>query len=106
MLQMFHFTNRLRFDNAGMEDTNRQLASYLSSYDQTEAQITDQSVGYIDAVSFFDPTTHLQLMTSVTYVSTFLQNLFTALGDWSVLVMIALSLAFALMLVGWFKYRK
>lgn len=94
------------YDNSGMENTNKQLADSLASYDQTESQVTDQSVAYIDAVSFFDPTTHLQLMTSITYVSTFLQNLFVSLGDWSVLVMISLSLAFALMLIGWFKYRK
>ncbi len=94
------------YDNSGMENTNKQLADSLASYDQTESQVTDQSVAYIDAVTFFDPTTHLQLMTSITYVSTFLQNLFVALGDWSVLVMISLSLAFALMLIGWFKYRK
>lgn len=94
------------YDNSGMESTNKQLADSLASYDQTESQVTDQSVAYIDAVSFFDPTTHLQLMTSITYVSTFLQNLFVSLGDWSVLVMISLSLAFALMLIGWFKYRK
>lgn len=94
------------YDNSGMESTNKQLADSLNSFDQTESQVTDQSVEYIDAVTFFDPTSHLQLMTSVTYVSTFLQSLFVSLGDWSVLVMIALSLAFALMLVGWFKYRK
>lgn len=94
------------YDNSGMENTNKQLADSLASYDQTESQVTDQSVAYIDAVSFFDPTTHLQLMTSITYVSTFLQSLFVSLGDWSVLVMISLSLAFALMLIGWFKYRK
>lgn len=94
------------YDNSGMENTNQQLADSLASYDQMEAQVTDQSVGYIDAVTFFDPTTHLQLMSSVIYASTFLQNLFVALGDWSVLVVISLSLVFALMLIGWFKYRK
>lgn len=94
------------YDNSGMEATNRQLASSIASYDQAEANITDQSVDYIDAVTFFDPSTHLQLMTAVTFVSTFLQNLFVAIGDWSVLVMISLSIAFALMLVGWYKYRR
>lgn len=93
------------YDNAGMESTNSQLSSSLTEYDNTESQVMDQSVQYIDAVTFFDPTTHLQLMSCITYTSTFLQNFFVALGDWSVLVLIALSLAFALMLIGWFKYR-
>lgn len=94
------------YDNAGMEQTNKELQSSLATYEQSESQVTGQSVAYIDAVTFFDPTTHLQLMTSVTFISSFLQDLFVALGDFSVLVTIALSLAFALMLVGWFKYRK
>ncbi len=93
------------YDNSGMESTNDKLSSSLTEYDNTESQVMDQSVQYIDAVTFFDPTTHLQLMSCITYTSTFLQNLFVALGDWSVLVLIALSLAFALMLIGWFKYR-
>lgn len=93
------------YDNSGMESTNSQLSSSLTEYDNTESQVMDQSVQYIDAVTFFDPTTHLQLMSCITYTSTFLQDLFVALGDWSVLVLIALSLAFALMLIGWFKYR-
>lgn len=94
------------YDNSGMNASNDKLASSMSSFDDAEAQVTDQSVEYIDAVTFFDPTTHLQLMSCITYTSTFLQDLFVALGDWSILIMIALSLAFALMLIGWFKYRK
>lgn len=94
------------YDNTGMNNDNDRLSASLNSFDDAEGQVTDQSVEYIDAVTFFDPTTHLQLMTAITFTSTFLQNLFVALGDWSVLVTIALSLAFALMLVGWFKYRK
>lgn len=93
------------YDNSGMNSSNDKLSSSLTEYDNTESQVMDQSVQYIDAVTFFDPTMHLQLMSCITYTSTFLQNLFVALGDWSVLVLIALSLAFALMLIGWFKYR-
>lgn len=93
------------YDNSGMNSSNDKLSSSLTEYDNTESQVMDQSVQYIDSVTFFDPTTHLQLMSCITYTSTFLQNLFVALGDWSVLVLIALSLAFALMLIGWFKYR-
>lgn len=93
------------YDNSGMNSSNDKLSSSLTEYDNTESQVMDQSVQYIDAVTFFDPTTHLQLMSCITYTSTFLQDLFVALGDWSVLVLIALSLAFALMLIGWFKYR-
>lgn len=94
------------YSNDQMEGDNKKLADSMSSYEHAESQVTDQSVEYIDAVTFFDPTTHLQLMSCITYTSTFLQNLFVALGDWSILIMIALSLAFALMLIGWFKYRK
>lgn len=94
------------YDNSGLNSDNDRLASSMDSFDSAESQVTDQSVSYIDSVTFFDPTTHLQLMSCITFTSTFLQNLFVALGDWSVLVMIALSLAFALMLIGWFKYRK
>lgn len=94
------------YDASGMNADNDRLSSSLESYDDVESQVTDQSNDYIDAVTFFDPTTHLQLMTCVTYSATFLQDLFVALGDWSVLVMLALSLVFALMLIGWFKYRK
>lgn len=94
------------YDNTGMNADNDRLSASLDGYEDAESQVTDQSVDFIDAVTFTDPTTHLQLMTAVTWTSTFLQNLFVALGDWSVLVTIALSLAFALMLIGWFKYRK
>lgn len=94
------------YDSSGMNADNEKLSSSLDSYDGAESQVTDQANGYIDAVTFFDPTTHLQLMACMTYTATFLQDLFVALGDWSILIMIALSLAFALMLIGWFKYRK
>lgn len=94
------------FDGSGMDADNNKLASSMSSYEDAESQLTDKSVGYIDAVTFFDPTKHLQLMSCITYTSTFLQNLFVALGDWSVLISISLSISFALMLIGWYKYRK
>lgn len=94
------------FNNSGMDSSNTALSGALTEYDNLEKEATDQSVGFIDDVSFFDPSSQVQLMTCITYCSSWLQSLFVALGDWSILVMVSLSLTLGLMLVGWFKYRK
>lgn len=94
------------YDNSSMENSDAALSSSMSDYNSTESQIMEQSLGFMDEVSFFDITQHMQLLTCVTFCSSWLQSLFVSLGDWGVLIMISLSLAFGLMLIGWFKYRK
>lgn len=94
------------YNNSQMNNSNQNLSNSMNEYNSSETQLTDQSVGFIDDVTFFDPTTHMQLLTCVTFASSWLQSLFVSLGDWGILIMISLSLTFGLMLVGWFKYRK
>lgn len=94
------------YDSSGMESTNSSLSSSLTDYDEKENQITDQSVGYIDGAAFISPSSNATLLTSISFTASWLQSLFVALGDWSLLVTISLSLALGLMLIGWFRFRR
>lgn len=93
------------YDNTGMESTNSSLSSSLTDYDEKEGQLTDQSVGYIDGASFISPSSNASVLASISFCTSWLQSLFVNLGDWSLLVVISLSLSFGLMLIGWLKYR-
>lgn len=101
-------TNELTngFDNSGLNADNNKLSGSLGEYDQAQGQVTDQSVGFIDGATFIDPTKNAGVLASITFTASWLQSLFVNIGDWSVLVVVSLSISFALMLVGWFKYRK
>lgn len=93
------------FDNNGMENSNASLNSSLTDYDNKEGKITDASITYIDGASFIKPSSNATLLTSISFCTAWLQSLFVNLGNWSILVMVSLSLALGLMLIGWFKYR-
>lgn len=94
------------YDNSQIEQSNTQLADSMQDYDSQQAEITDQATGYIDDVAFVDPSSQVQLAAAITYSASWLQSLFVNLGDWGILVVVSLSLAFAFMLIGWYKYRK
>lgn len=94
------------FDNSGMIDTNAQLSGAIDDYDKNQDAITNDSVGFIDAVEFFNPSNSPPILAGITLCGSFLQSLFVNLGDWSSVVLVSLSLTFGLMLVGWFKFRK
>lgn len=94
------------YDNSQIEQSNTQLADSMQDYDSQQSEITDQATGYIDDVAFVDPSSQVQLAAAITYSASWLQSLFVNLGDWGILVVVSLSLAFAFMLIGWYKYRK
>lgn len=94
------------YDDAGMEDSNAALSGSINDYDQKESQITDQATSFIDGVEFIDLSSQVQLLTGITFASSFLQSLFVSLGDWGILVVFSLSITLAFMLIGWFKFRR
>lgn len=94
------------YDNSNMENSNTALSGSINDYDEKESQITDQATGFIDSVDFIDLSSQVQLLTGVTFASSFLQSLFVSLGDWGILVIFSLSVTLAFMLVGWFKFRR
>lgn len=94
------------FNNGGMESSNKDLNDSLTGYDQKESEISDQATGYIDSATFVNPAGTVQVMAAISFTTSWLQSLFVNLGDWGILVMVSLSLTFALMLVGWFRFRK
>ena len=94
------------YDNSQITDDNQQLAGAMQDYDNSQSAAVGDSTGYIDDVSFFDPSSSAQVMSGITLTGSFLQSLFENLGQWGAVVMVSLSLTFGLMLVGWFKFRK
>lgn len=94
------------YNNNGMESSNDDLDSALSDYDQKEDELTGQAGTLIDAITFTDSSPPGQVLAAITFTSSFLQSLFVNMGDWNFVVVVALSLVFGLMLVGWFRFRK
>lgn len=94
------------YDNSQITNDNQQLSDAMQDYDNSQAAAVGDSTGYIDDVSFFDPSSSAQVMSGITLTGSFLQSLFENLGQWGAVVMVSLSLTFGLMLVGWFKFRK
>lgn len=94
------------YDNSGMEDSNTALSGSMNDYHEKESQVTDQATSFIDGVEFIDLSAQAQLLTGITFASSFLQSLFVSLGDWGILVIFSLSVTLAFMLVGWFKFRR
>lgn len=94
------------YDNSQIVNDNQQLADSMQDYDDSQSAAVGDSTGYIDDVSFFDPSSSAQVMSGITLTGSFLQSLFENLGQWGAVVMVSLSLTFGLMLVGWFKFRK
>lgn len=94
------------YDNSQTVNDNEQLAGAMQDYDDSQSAAVGDSTGYIDDVSFFDPSSSAQVMSGITLTGSFLQSLFENLGQWGAVVMVSLSLTFGLMLVGWFKFRK
>ena len=94
------------YDNSQIVNDNQQLADAMQDYDNSQSAAVGDSTGYIDDVSFFDPSSSAQVMSGITLTGSFLQSLFENLGQWGAVVMVSLSLTFGLMLVGWFKFRK
>lgn len=94
------------YDNSQTTNDNQQLADAMQDYDNSQSAAVGDSTGYIDDVSFFDPSSSSQVMSGITLTGSFLQSLFENLGQWGAVVMVSLSLTFGLMLVGWFKFRK
>lgn len=94
------------YDNSQITNDNQQLADAMQDYDNSQSAAVGDSTGYIDDVSFFDPSSSVQVMSGITLTGSFLQSLFENLGQWGAVVMVSLSLTFGLMLVGWFKFRK
>lgn len=93
------------YDNAGMENSNTQLSDSMNDYAAVEDQAMNQSVSYIDDVGFVSPVSNSSIFAAITFTSSWLQSLFNNMGDWSLLILVSLSLALGLMLIGWFKYR-
>lgn len=94
------------YDNSGMESSNKDLSGALDSFDKAESDFTGDASGYIDSVSFYNPVGVVQVMGAISFTTAWLQSLFVNMEDWGALVMVALSLSFGLMLVGWFRFRK
>lgn len=94
------------YDNSGMENSNTALSGSMNDYHERESQVTDQATSFIDGVEFIDLSAQAQLLTGITFASSFLQSLFVSLGDWGILVIFSLSVTLAFMLVGWFKFRR
>lgn len=93
------------YDNAGMESSNTALSGSMNDYAAVEDQAVDQSVSYIDDVGFVSPASNSSVFAAITFTSSWLQSLFVNMGDWSLLILVSLSLSLGLMLIGWFKYR-
>lgn len=94
------------YDNSQTTNDNEQLAGAMQDYDNSQSAAVGDSTGYIDDVSFFNPSSSAQVMSGITLTGSFLQSLFENMGQWSAVVLVSLSLTFGLMLVGWFKFRK
>lgn len=94
------------YDNSQITNDNQQLADAMQDYDNSQSVAVGDSTGYIDDVSFYNPSSSAQVMSGITLTGSFLQSLFVNMGQWSAVVLVSLSLTFGLMLVGWFKFRK
>lgn len=94
------------YDNSQITSDNEQLADSMQEYDNSQSAAVGDSTGYIDDVSFYNPSSSAQVMSGITLTGSFLQSLFENMGQWSAVVLVSLSLTFGLMLVGWFKFRK
>ncbi len=94
------------YDNSSMASDNSTLSSSISEYEDAQAGAMDESNGYIDSVEYTDVSSHANLISAIAFSGSWLQALFTNLGDFSYLIIISLSFVFGLMLVGWLKYRK
>ena len=94
------------YDNSQTANDNEQLAGAMQDYNNSQSAAVGDSTGYIDDVSFFNPSSSAQVMSGITLTGSFLQSLFENMGQWSAVVLVSLSLTFGLMLVGWFKFRK
>lgn len=94
------------YDNSQIVNANTQLAGSMDDYEAMESQVSDQAGGYIQNVEFFDPTANTSIMSGITLTGSFLQSLYANMHDWSAVILVSLSLTFALMLIGWFKFRR
>lgn len=94
------------YDNSQIVDANTQLAGSMDDYEAMESQVSDRAGGYIQNVEFFDPTANTSIMSGITLTGSFLQSLYANMHDWSAVILVSLSLTFALMLIGWFKFRR
>lgn len=96
------------YDNSSMTSDNTRLNDQISQYDSAQEDATNTSVSNIDAAEFYDPSASapVSVLMGMTLGSDFLYMLFEHLGDFSIPIMVSLSLCLGLMLVGWFKYRK
>ena len=94
------------YDNSSMTDDNSRLNDQMQQYDQAQEETTNNSTAYIDAAEFVNPFENASVLASVTFATSFLQSLFLSLDIWQLVVTVSLCLVLALMLVGWFKFRK
>lgn len=94
------------YDNSSMTDDNTRLNNQIAQYDAAQESATNTSVSNIDAAEFVNPSSNASVFAAMTFSASFLQSLYNNLGDFSIVIMVSLSLCLGLMLVGWFKYRK
>lgn len=101
-------TNSLEngYDNSGMNNSNDQLSGSLDQYDQAESQITDQAHSYIEDISLSAPTYASGILSAISFSASFLQSLFVNMDDFNLVIVLALTLTFVSMLIGWFRFRK
>lgn len=94
------------YDSSATNSDNQRLNTAMTDYDDAQADATAQSVSYIDSADFVTLGGNASVLASISFASGFLQSLYTNLGDFSLVIGVCLALALALMLVGWYKYKK
>lgn len=92
------------YNAGGMMNDANSLENSLNNYDDQESNLTDSAFSNIGMINYVRPTG--SVMASITFCTSFLQSLFFNMGDFNIFIVISLSLTFALMVIGWFRFRK
>lgn len=93
------------YDNSSFNSANNRLDASIQQYDKAETDIFDSVKGNITGFTIPDFTSNVQVLSAISFSSSWLQKLFDALGLFNLPITVSLVMIFVLMLLGYYRVR-